>query len=779
MKQIKHLLLSIAAIVMANSAQAAGFELKANLIGEKYEGCMVHLCRGASLMEWQAIDSARIENGLVTFHGKLPAEELLSLRVFPDDTRSWMGQTGAVMRPYLPVMMGNEKVTVEAVIDSLGQDFNAFGGMDLYDYTPIKISGSPLAQKYAEFSTKARELRNSYDMATSPYYAFLQRRETSPLREGVEALDAAEPAKQAYINFIKDYVKQNTQNAAGLQVFQGMFDKFTYDEINEIEAQIPASLRKTPLGVKTLGRVDSAKVSCVGAQFYDCELQSPDGKTFRISDYAGKGNWVLLEFWASWCGPCRQDIPHLKEAYKAFHPQGFEIISISMDNNEKAWKGAVKREGMDWVQGSTLKAFGDELTTMYNFNGIPFCILVDPQGKIAERNWRGSMMDRGLVRLYGQHFGDRYEKGNTTFHINGFVYDKSNTDGHAEYTEQDGRKVYLYSGNRQKGTERVDSAEIIRGSFTFDGDLGVQCGATSISIGPADRTGSNVSTLYIEPGTLYVIYEKDNLNKPERTNGSSTQQELDEFYKAVEYDRIIELNNAYYATENRDSIKTLMEPLQENYVKQVNKFIEEHPASYLTPTFLFQSMANMSYDELKTAYDRLDPKVKTMPECQEIEKEMTTLEKVRPGQPAPLFAKPDVMTGKTVDLAKMRGKYVIIDFWATWCGPCRASNPHMKELYQKYHKKGVEFIFVADDDKNVDKLKEAIKKDGIQMMHHVLRGLRVVNPETYETNHTDDISDKYAIHYLPTKYLIDREGNIVGKLDTEELNQKLQELFGK
>lgn len=779
MKQINHLLLSIAAIAWTGSASAAGFELKASLMGDKYEGCMVHLCTGTHVMDWQPIDSARIQNGLVTFRGKLQGEELLTLRVFPDDGRSWIGEEAAIMRPYLPVMMGNERVTVKAQVDSILQDFNSFAAFGFYDYTPVELNGSALASKFAEFSTKAYQLRETNEETMRPYYRFLQRREISPLREGVEALNAAEPSKQTYVNYVKDFIRQNVQSIVGLQFFLEQFDKFTYDEINEIEAQIPARLKKTPLGVKTLGKVDSAKVSCVGAQFYDCELQTPEGKTFRISDYAGKGKWVLLEFWASWCGPCRADIPHLKEAYKAYHPQGFEIISISMDDNEKAWKGAVKREGMDWVQGSTLKAFNDDLSKMYNFNGIPFCILVGPDGKIAERNWRGSIMDRGLVKLYGQHFGERYDKGNTTFRINGFVYDKSNPDGHAEYTEQDGRKVYLYTGNRQKGTERVDSTDIIRGSFTFDGDLGVQCGVASISIDPADRTGTNLSTLYIEPGTLYVVYDKSNLNKPDQVSGSKTQEELDAFNESIQMDRIMELNQTYYNTENRDSVKALMGPLQENYVKQIKKFIDERPSSYLTPTFLFQSMANMSYDELKAAYDRLDPKVKTMPECQEIEKEIASLEKVRPGQPAPLFAKPDVMTGKMVDLAKMRGKYVIIDFWATWCGPCRAANPHMKELYQKYHKKGVEIIYVADDDRNEQKLKEAIKKDGIQMMHHVLRGLKIVNPETYEMDHTDDISDKYAIHYLPTKYLIDREGNIVGKLDTEELEQTLQELFGK
>ena len=103
----------------------------------------------------------------------------------------------------------------------------------------------------------------------------------------------------------------------------------------------------------------------------------------------------------------------------------------------------------------------------------------------------------------------------------------------------------------------------------------------------------------------------------------------------------------------------------------------------------------------------------------------------------------------------------------------------MIELYKKYHTKGVEFIFIADDDNNAEKLKAAIKKDGLQKMHHVMRGLKVIDRNTFQTDRTNDISDKYAVHYIPTKFLIDKEGNIVGRLDSDELDAKLAEIFGK
>ncbi|HBB06388.1 MAG TPA: thioredoxin, partial [Bacteroides sp.] len=118
------------------------------------------------------------------------------------------------------------------------------------------------------------------------------------------------------------------------------------------------------------------------------------------------------------------------------------------------------------------------------------------------------------------------------------------------------------------------------------------------------------------------------------------------------------------------------------------------------------------------------------------------------------------------------------DFWASWCVPCRKSNPHMKEMYAKWHDKGLEYVYVADNDSNPDNWRKAIKEDGLEAFHHVLRGLKVDRSNGgYKFDHTNDISEKYAIHFLPTKYLIDREGKIVGKFESDELEAKLKEIF--
>ena len=245
--------------------------------------------------------------------------------------------------------------------------------------------------------------------------------------------------------------------------------------------------------------------------------------------------------------------------------------------------------------------------------------------------------------------------------------------------------------------------------------------------------------------------------------------------------RMMELNEAFYKSGNRDSVAALIKPYQEQYIKRQEDYMKKYPSTALTASFLRMELGNMPIEKMKEAYEKLDATAKETTSGKEIAKEIAVLERVNPGKPAPDFTANDLLTGKPFSLSDLKGKVVLLDFWASWCKPCRASNPHVKALYEKYRKKGFDVVYVASDDSNPKAALKAIEQDGIKKYHHVLAGLKEIrdaNGKMLGYDKSQDIGEKYAVHFLPTKYLIDREGKIIGKVEDKELDTKLKEIFG-
>ena len=246
-------------------------------------------------------------------------------------------------------------------------------------------------------------------------------------------------------------------------------------------------------------------------------------------------------------------------------------------------------------------------------------------------------------------------------------------------------------------------------------------------------------------------------------------------------EKLEQYNKLYYQTSNRDSVSRLMEPYRKIYLERMTDYMKKYPSTALAANFLCMNTGRMTLEQLKEAYNKLDETAKQTSAGKEIAAEIATLDRVAPGNPAPEIAKNDLVTGKPFALSSLKGKVVLLDFWASWCVPCRKSNPHVKALYEKYRKKGFDVVYVADNDSRPEDALKAIDQDGIRKYHHVLRGLKTLkdaNGKMTGYDKSEDVSEQYAIHFLPTKYLIDREGKIIGKVNDEELDAKLKEIFG-
>jgi peroxiredoxin len=146
--------------------------------------------------------------------------------------------------------------------------------------------------------------------------------------------------------------------------------------------------------------VQKLKVTAIGQLAPEISLPNPEGQVVKLSSLRGK--YVLIDFWAKWCGPCRRENPNVVRAYHKFKDKGFEIYSVSLDRSKADWVQAIKEDGLTWTHVSDLKYFDCVAAKEYNVNAIPFSILLDKDGKILAKNLRGPALDQKLTEVLGK-----------------------------------------------------------------------------------------------------------------------------------------------------------------------------------------------------------------------------------------------------------------------------------------------------------------------------------------------------------------------------------------
>ncbi|MDR6781948.1 TlpA family protein disulfide reductase [Pedobacter africanus] len=203
--------------------------------------------------------------------------------------------------------------------------------------------------------------------------------------------------------------------------------------------------------------------------------------------------------------------------------------------------------------------------------------------------------------------------------------------------------------------------------------------------------------------------------------------------------------------------------------------MEKNPGALLSVYYLYTVQALMKTEELKARFEKLDNTHKKSFYGQVIANRLAGLEATAIGKSAVALRKKD-MNGNDVSLETLKGKYVILDFWGSWCHPCRLSHPHLKELYAKYKADGFEIVGIAEEpgqslEKGRKAWLNAVKEDGIDW-------IQVLNNEGIE--HFDAVK-AYGISAFPTKILLDREGKIIGRYigNNKDIDAKLTEVFGK
>jgi peroxiredoxin len=177
---------------------------------------------------------------------------------------------------------------------------------------------------------------------------------------------------------------------------------FDVEEIEPLFLSIDEKYRTSFPGKAFAQRIEAAKTIGIGKKAPGFTQNDPDGNPVSLSDFQGK--YVLLDFWASWCGPCRQENPNLVKAYAAYKDKGFEILGVSLDNKDgkEAWVKAIEKDGLTWTQVSDLNSWNNEVARSYGVRAVPQSYLIDPQGVIVAQNLRGEALEAKLKEIFGE-----------------------------------------------------------------------------------------------------------------------------------------------------------------------------------------------------------------------------------------------------------------------------------------------------------------------------------------------------------------------------------------
>lgn len=194
-----------------------------------------------------------------------------------------------------------------------------------------------------------------------------------------------------------EFINSHLNSSFTIALLRTIASRTDHKTMLEYYGKLSSAVKNTSWGLELQKEIEAVQKTVIGTTILDFTINDVNGNSVSISDF--KGKYVLIDFWASWCGPCRRENPNLLKAYNKYKDKGFTVVGVSLDEKEASWKKAIAKDQMPWTQLSDLKGFKGEVAEYYNISGIPYILLIDKEGKIIDKNLRGEALHKKLSEL--------------------------------------------------------------------------------------------------------------------------------------------------------------------------------------------------------------------------------------------------------------------------------------------------------------------------------------------------------------------------------------------
>ena len=284
------------------------------------------------------------------------------------------------------VLDSADKVTITGSVKDLGNTF--------------KVEGSSETSIFIEYNNLSKIRDIKLDSLNKEFQLLMETNKMDSKR--MDSLSAIfETPYNSIINqsniLMVDKISKNTNMYSSIMAIQALDP----DKYSDLYKSLDAGLSKkfpNDKNVIMFHEVVERMLSTNVGQFApEISLPSPDGKEIALSSL--KGKLVLIDFWASWCGPCRKEMPNVVKIYSKFKNKGFEIYGVSLDQDKEKWMEAITKDGINWPQVSDLKYWDNVAARIYNVQGIPYTVLIDKDGKIIAKNLRGQELEKKIAEV--------------------------------------------------------------------------------------------------------------------------------------------------------------------------------------------------------------------------------------------------------------------------------------------------------------------------------------------------------------------------------------------